>query len=211
MSQEGFIFYRSFYKAIQKLNNDDFANAVRGICAYALDGEEIELEGTPQIIFDMAKPQIDANIRRREGGKKGGRPKKEKTYGFENEKPMVSESQNLSFETGKPKEKDKKERIKNKYKGKGNQSNQNQNQKPTSKLTEKEVAAIIPDFEEVEEFAAKINRAHKKEVINAEEFYKYYMLKDWQIEGEIIRNWKGLMIQWKSNIESYGIPVSEVP
>ncbi len=76
MSQDSFIFYRSFYDAVKKLNNDDFANAMRAICVYALDGEVIEMEGVPEIVFTMAKPQIDANIKRREDGKKGGRPKK---------------------------------------------------------------------------------------------------------------------------------------
>ena len=83
MERESFVFYRSFYKAIQKLSDEDLAKVIRAICAYALDGELIECEGIAEIIFDMAKPQIDANNNRFVNGQKGGRPKK--TIGFENE------------------------------------------------------------------------------------------------------------------------------
>lgn len=89
MERESFVFYRSFYKAIMKLNDKDLAQAVRAICAYALDGELIECEGISEIIFDMAKPQIDANNNRFVNGQKGGRPKK--TIGFENENHRFSE------------------------------------------------------------------------------------------------------------------------
>ena len=76
MERESFVFYRSFYKAIMKLDDKDLAQAIRAICAYALDGELIECEGIAEIIFDMAKPQIDANNNRFVNGQKGGRPKK---------------------------------------------------------------------------------------------------------------------------------------
>lgn len=89
MERESFVFYRSFYKAIMKLDDKDLAQAIRAICAYALDGELIECEGISEIIFDMAKPQIDANNNRFVNGQKGGRPKK--TIGFENENHRFSE------------------------------------------------------------------------------------------------------------------------
>ena len=89
MERESFVFYRSFYKAIMKLDDKDLAQAIRAICAYALDGELIECEGISEIIFDMAKPQIDANNNRFVNGQKGGRPKK--TIGFKNENHRFSE------------------------------------------------------------------------------------------------------------------------
>ena len=92
MERDSFVFYRSFYDAIRKADDQTALEAVRAICAYALDGEEPELEGFADIIFDMAKPQIDANNKRRTDGLKGGRPKK----------PVVSENENHRLSEVKP-------------------------------------------------------------------------------------------------------------
>lgn len=44
---------------------------------YALFGNEIEMSPVARMFFNLVKPQIDANNRRYENGKKGGRPRKE--------------------------------------------------------------------------------------------------------------------------------------
>jgi hypothetical protein len=99
--RESFVFYRSFYKAISKLSDSDCAKFTKALCAYALDGEEVELEGTLDMMFDLVKPQIDANNKRRDDGAKGGRPRKE-TTNIENKKPVVLENKNHRFSDGKP-------------------------------------------------------------------------------------------------------------
>lgn len=76
---DSFIFYQSFYDAITELEPMDKLDAYEAICAYALTGEIKELKGVVAAIFKLVKPQIDANKKRRENGKNGGRPKKEKT------------------------------------------------------------------------------------------------------------------------------------
>lgn len=82
MKRESFVFYRSFFESIRKLSKRDQATIYSQICRYALDGELDELTGVPAAIFDLIKPQIDANLRRYENGAKGaeygklgGRPK----------------------------------------------------------------------------------------------------------------------------------------
>ena len=79
---------------------------------YALEGKEPEnMPKVAGIAFVLCRPQIDANNRRYENGKRGGRPKK--TDGFEFEKPMVLKSENLNETKPKPKEKEKeKEKVK---------------------------------------------------------------------------------------------------
>lgn len=50
---------------------------IMAIMAYGFDGEEYaDDDPTVSIVFDLIKPQIDANNRRYENGKRGGRPKK---------------------------------------------------------------------------------------------------------------------------------------
>lgn len=84
--KDSFVFYRSFLRGIEKLTDDEQLKAYRAICKYALLGEVEELNGAASIVFEMAQPQIDANNKRYENGKKGGkfgklggRPKKNPT------------------------------------------------------------------------------------------------------------------------------------
>ena len=80
--KDSFVFYRSFYNAIKKLKKKDQLTIYSYICEYVFDQKTGSLEGVPAAIFDLMKPQIDANLRRYENGKKGakygskgGRPK----------------------------------------------------------------------------------------------------------------------------------------
>lgn len=92
--RDSLIFYSSFAKAIKRLPDAEQLKALWAIIDYGLDDTEPEDDGgTYMSIFDMAKPQIDANIKRKADGAKGGRPAKnnnmEKTNGYEDEKPVV--------------------------------------------------------------------------------------------------------------------------
>lgn len=92
--RDSLIFYSSFAKAIKRLSDAEQLKALWAIIDYGLEDTEPEDDGgTYMSIFDMAKPQIDANIKRKADGAKGGRPAKhiniEETSGYENEKPVV--------------------------------------------------------------------------------------------------------------------------
>jgi hypothetical protein len=92
--RDSLIFYSSFAKAIKRLPDAEQLKALWAIIDYGLDDTEPEDDGgTYMSIFDMAKPQIDANIKRKADGAKGGRPAKnnnmEKTNGYEDEKQVV--------------------------------------------------------------------------------------------------------------------------
>lgn len=71
---DSFIFYRSFYEAIKKVKSPEDREAIlMAIAGYALDAEEPQLQYPLDMIFELIKPQIDANSKRKENGKKGGR------------------------------------------------------------------------------------------------------------------------------------------
>lgn len=82
---DSMVFYRSFYEAVEELEDPKVKlETYQAIFKYGLDGKEPALKGAAKAIFRLIKPQIDANIARRENGKKGapygkygGRPKKE--------------------------------------------------------------------------------------------------------------------------------------
>lgn len=75
MERDSFIFYRSFHEAIKCLSDEEAVKCFRAITTYALDGEEIEIDGAAKAIFITVKPQIDANNRKYLNGLKGGKPK----------------------------------------------------------------------------------------------------------------------------------------
>lgn len=73
--RDSFIFYRSFAEALEKLNQKSRLRCYDAIVAYALNGIEQDLDGIESAIFMLIKPQIDANNKRFENGKRGGRPR----------------------------------------------------------------------------------------------------------------------------------------
>jgi len=67
-NRDSFIFYRSFFSATKCLNQVEKAQLFDAICSYALDNEIGELNGTAQGMFELIKPQLDANRKRFENG-----------------------------------------------------------------------------------------------------------------------------------------------
>ena len=93
-NRESFVFYRSFLGAIQEMEQADQLAMFWAICNYALTGEEPALQSAIQrAVFAVIRPSIDTNIAKRDGGKRGGRPRTRtektipqnaETIGFEN-------------------------------------------------------------------------------------------------------------------------------
>lgn len=72
--KDSFIFYRSFYEAIEDLNDKEQLKVYKAIAKLALNEEEIQLTGVANTIFKLIKPQLKANNERYEKGINGGRP-----------------------------------------------------------------------------------------------------------------------------------------
>ena len=82
--RDSFVFYRSFFEALQDVPTEERSCIYDAICAYSLNDVEPELTGMQLAIFKLIRPNIDANKRKYENGKKGanfgkkgGRPKKD--------------------------------------------------------------------------------------------------------------------------------------
>lgn len=150
---DGFVFYRSFYDAMQFVDNDTKATLLDTICKYVFEGEVTDLDGVAGAMWTLIKPQIDANIKRREDGAKGaaygklgGRPKKN-PGGDINENPSGDIS-----ETPKVKVKEKvKEKVKVKEKGgvgekeNGEQTDSNVTDSPRSRTDDRQT--IISEYQ----------------------------------------------------------------
>ena len=69
---DSFIFYRGFYEALEGLSAEEFRDCVKALCEYALNGDEHPESATAKMYLSLTKPNIDANFRKREAGRKGG-------------------------------------------------------------------------------------------------------------------------------------------
>lgn len=192
---EGFIFYESFAEAINLLPTDEQLEAYKAIIAYGLYGDLPEFDSNAaQAIFIMAKPQMDANKKRRAGGASGGRPKKE-TYGYENEKPMVSETETYGFETEKPMVSsfDENEKPKEKVKEKVKVKDKEKESSSKEELKKESAPRFVrPSVDEVAEYCRE--RGNK---VDAQQFVDFYASKGWKVGKEPMKDWKACVRTWE--------------
>lgn len=91
--RESMVFYKSFLASIRLLPKKYQLQFYNALFDYGFDGVVPEnLPGGAAALFNALKPQIDANNRKFENGKKGGRPKgnQDKT------KPKPNDNQNIT-------------------------------------------------------------------------------------------------------------------
>lgn len=98
-----FVFYRSFYEAIEELEEDTQLEVLKAILEFEFTKKDPILSGISKSIFILIKPQLIANDTRYENGCKGGRPKTKnkpkqnqkitKTKPNENENDNVNENE----------------------------------------------------------------------------------------------------------------------
>lgn len=180
---KAFLFYESYYRAARKMNVKDKAAFVLALCAYVFDDIEPKLSGAADIAWDLTRPTLDANLKRRKAGRKGGRPKaktqtngyaENETNGYEKEKPMVmqSEKPNSIYD-----------------KGQGIKDN-NSELSPAAPPT-----ASVPLLSEIENFCL----THGGTTAQAAAFYAQYDRAGWMAGGEPIDNWPGLCLSFLRN------------
>lgn len=113
---DSFLFYKSFFEAVKDFDNNTIAEFFKLVCQYALDGDVYETDNkVARALFQMTIPQIEANNKRRENGKKGGAPTGNKNAKKTTEKqpknnqkqPKVDLKNNLNQPMVKKEEKEK--------------------------------------------------------------------------------------------------------
>lgn len=172
---DGFIFYASFYEAITELEDHDQLAVYRAICEYALNGKESDLKGVPLAIFKLVKPQIDANLRRRNNGSKGGRPKAKENLDETKTKPK----HNLEQTEAEAKVKEK-VKVKDKYKEK-------------DKEKEKKPSVFTPPT--VIEVASYVRE--KGYHIDPQRFVDFYTSNGWMVGKNKMKDWKACVRNWE--------------
>ena len=73
--KQSFVFYESFYLAIETLSDAEQLQLFKAITRRALYGEKSELSGCAKGMFSLIEPQLIANEKRYANSLKGGAPK----------------------------------------------------------------------------------------------------------------------------------------
>jgi hypothetical protein len=72
---DSFIFYRSFAKALNAVDDETRLKVYDALVMYALDDEEPSCSGVAYAMFALMQPQIDANNRHRNSASSGSKVK----------------------------------------------------------------------------------------------------------------------------------------
>ena len=167
--RDSFIFYRSFYDASKCLKTEEKAQLFDAICSYALDEKVEQLDGMAYGMFQLVKPQLDANrkrfnngcIKKQKGSKSEAKAKQTKSKIEANVNVNVNPNVN---------------------------ENLNLESKSKSKLF------IKPTINEIKDYCLE-----RKNNVNAESFSNYYEARGWKLKGIQMKDWKACVRTWEGN------------
>ena len=179
-TRDSFIFYRSFFSATKCLNQAEKSQLFDAICSYALDNEVGQLNGTALGMFELIKPQLDANRKRFENGCK----KKQKISKTEakNKQKISKDEANVNVNVNVNHNEECKSELIN--------DNLNNNSKGVEIDTVKNKRFIKPTIQEIKDHCLE-----RKNNIDAEHFFNFYEARAWKD----IKNWKACVITWEKN------------
>jgi hypothetical protein len=183
-TRDSFIFYRSFFSATKHLNQVEKAQLFEAICSYALDGNLSLLEGTPQGMFELIKPQLDANRKRFENGCK----KKQKISKTEakNKQTISKDEANVNVNVNVNDNEECKSELIN--------DNLNNNFKSIEIETIKNKKFIKPTLQEIQNYCLE-----RKNNVDANKFYNYYEANGWKVGKNAMKDWKACVRTWEGN------------
>ena len=173
--KDSFVFYKSFYEAIKKLKQKEQLTVYSQICEYVFEQKNSVLDGVPGAIFDLIKPQIDANLRRFENGKKGGRPKTKP-------KPNVNVNVNVNDNV-----------------------NDNANENVNGSAFENPPAFIpsVDEVQTYITEQAGIRRVRPD--FDANRFLTYYNARGWMAGSTRLTDWRALVDSWLEKTDDFAI------
>ena len=181
-----FVFYRSFYDVVTLIPDEAMrCRAYTAICEYAFHGvEPAEDEDVlVKMVFTQAKPQIDANNKRRENASAGGVAKKKKMEAKKSADVVPNMCQNTA--NGVP---NVNETV---------NANVNANEtvnEPVKVHAHENVTAIRftpPALEDVQAYIAEQGLN-----IDGERFVDYYTANGWMVGKNKMRDWKAALRHW---------------
>ncbi|HUW89800.1 MAG TPA: DUF6291 domain-containing protein [Candidatus Nanopelagicaceae bacterium] len=180
-TRDSFIFYRSFFEAINDLPESNQLEVYRAISQYSLNFIEPNLSGISKTILTLIKPQLEANRKRFENGCKD-----------KINKQKISKLEAKDKQTRSKPEANKNVNV-----------NNNLNEESKSKLELKIIKKnfIPPTLEEIQKYCIE-----RTSSVNANKFFDYYNAGNWKdAKGQAVKNWKQKLITWESKTNNSDI------
>lgn len=184
---DSFVFYRSFFDAIEQASDEEQLKLYRGITIYALNGTEPEFKGLLQAVWLVIRPQIEANYKRylngckgAEHGKKGGRPKHPQTNNLTTpQKPQ--ENPNLTPNVN--------------YNDKVNNNDDGYINIENKKTTKRDSRFVAPTLEDIKNYIYDNSLSNNPDN-EAEKAFDYYTSKGWKVGNAPMKDWKAAIRNW---------------
>lgn len=193
--KDSFVFYRSFKESLSDLSNDDKLIMYEAISDYALDRIEPNLQGFPRALFKLVRPQLDANWRRFENGRKGGAPSGNKNA-VKEETTKKQPRNNLETTKKQAKTTWKQPNVNDNVNVNDNDNdNENENKKDIDKSISKKNSKKFfspPNLEEVKEYCSE-----RQNKVDAEKFINFYEAKGWMVGKNKMKDWKAAIRTWE--------------
>ena len=212
---ESFVFYQSFREAIRMLPPEERLEVFEAITDYGLYGECEEPDSpVAKAILTMAIPQMDANSKRRDGAKQGGRPSKKPMVSekSEKEKPMVSEkTKNEKPMVSQINENEKPMVLQINKNTKPMVSEKSENEKPNVNdnvnvnvnVNEKENVKgdckggtgkrfTPPSIDQIREYCRE-----RGNHVDPEGFYAFYESNGWKVGKNPMKDWRAAVRTWE--------------
>ncbi|MFR9611767.1 MAG: DUF6291 domain-containing protein [Rikenellaceae bacterium] len=173
--RESFIFYESFFQAIDKMEIADQLPIYKAITEYALYRKPPDLEGMGAVVWALIQPNLDANWRKWENGRKGGAPKgnanaikqpknnQHSTSGYPTIQPNVDVDEDVDVNVDKD--------VKH-------------NRRTAKRFTP-------PSFEEVNSYIVQ-----KGYSLSAQTFIDYYTSNGWMVGRTKMKDWRSAINNW---------------
>lgn len=168
--RDSFVFYRSFFVAISQLPKKYQLDTYQALAKYALDSEETSLNGISSAVLELCKPQIDANNRRFENGKKGGRKNQTET--------KTEPKQNQTETKPKP--------------NVNVNVNDNVNVNVNANENKRACRFAPPTLDDVTAYCTERGNG-----IDPQRFIDYYQSNGWKVGKNPMKDWKAAVRTWE--------------
>lgn len=199
---DSFVVYASYLKAAKRLNDADRLAVYDAIMEYGIEGTEPETDGVAAAIFEIVKPLIDANMKKREAGRKGGEAKRS------NLEAEAKQNEANAKQTEANRKQNEANAKQNEADPEKVPSNVNVNANVNANANENVKGGIVkggrfqrPTPAEVAEYCKERGNG-----IDPEAFLDYYDSVGWKINGKTMKDWKAAVRTWERRDKERGAP-----